>query len=377
MPATIASSESKPPMTSLSRRGLQRIIGVALIIAAFIVADTASAQGPLRRLGDRIRERAGGPVAPGINEPAAPLSPPASPPGRRPLLNGPLRTGPAARPAATGPVAGPAVPQSPPAGRAPAGATRSANYNRAAVASQRMADPAASRVEQSSAWESRQDFRGSGSRETVPPVPREPQSAPAFQSESLSSGAPIEQPASRARLGVVVDSPPVVTPPGLPPRRARGALVSEVQPDSAAAVAGIAVGDLIVSVDGRVVTSVRDLTDQLSGYKPGDEARFQITREERLLTADVTLAGPDGIALRRPETSAAGRPTATGSPSIMNGLGAAIGGLFGGPANPANAAAPQAPSAEAAENSPSISPETVRNSLPESLPPPAPEKDED
>jgi hypothetical protein len=92
----------------------------------------------------------------------------------------------------------------------------------------------------------------------------------------------------------------------------------------------------------------------LVGYEPGDEARFQITRNERLLKADVTFAGPDGIAPRRAEPGAAERPTATGSPSIISGLGAAIGGLFGG-------------SAEG----------TVRDSLPESLPPPTPEKDED
>lgn len=371
MPATIASPEHEPPMTSLTQRALQRASGFAFVFAAFtviafIVADTASAQGPLRRLGDRIRERAGGPAAPGINEPAAP----ASPLGRRPLLNGPLRSGPAAGPTAAGPTA----PQPPAVGRAPAGSTRSANYNRASVASQRLNDPAASRVEQSSAWESRQDFRGNASRETVPPVPRSPQPAQSLSTESISSAPPINPPSSRARLGVVVDTPPVVAPPGLPPRRARGALVSEVQPDSAAEVGGIAVGDLIVSVDGRVITSVRDLTDQLNGYEPGDEARFQITRNERLLKADVTFAGPDGIAPRRPEPGAAERPTAAGSPSIISGLGAAIGGLFGGSADAENGAAPRAP---AAEISPAISPETVRDALPESLPPPTREKDED
>jgi len=347
MPATIASSEPSRPRTSLTRRALQRASGVTVVITAFTVtvfvfADTTSAQGPLRRLGDRIRERAGGPVAPGMNEPVAP----ASPLGRRPLLNGPLRSGPAAT--------DPAVPQSPAVGRAAAGASRSANYNRATVASQRSADPSASRVEQSSAWESRQDFRGNASLEAVPPVPRRPQGAQSLPTQSISSAAPISPPSSRARLGVVVDTPPVVTPEGLPPRRARGALVSEVQPDSAADVAGIVVGDLIVSVDGRVITSVRDLTQQLAGYEPGEEARFQITRNDRLLTADVTFAGPDGIAPRRPEPRAVERPTAAGSPSIISGLGAAIGGLFGS-------------SAEGA----------VRDALPESLPPPTPEKDED
>lgn len=347
MPATIASSEPRLLRTSLTHRAPQQASGVTVVITAltvtvFCLADTTSAQGPLRRLGDRIRERAGGPVAPGMNEPAAP----ASPLGRRPSLNGPLRRGPAATV--------PATPQPPAVGRSAAEASRSANYNRAAVASQRSGDPTASRVEQSSTWESRQDLRGKASGESVPPLPRRPQGAQSLATQSQSSAASTSPPSSRARLGVVVDTPPLVTPEGLPPRRSRGALVSEVQPDSAAEIAGIAVGDLIVSVDGRVITSVRDLTEQLVGYEPGDEARFQITRNERLLKADVAFAGPDGIAPRRPEPGAVERPTATGSPSIISGLGAAIGGLFGG-------------SAEG----------TVRDSLPESLPPPTPEKDED
>jgi membrane-associated protease RseP (regulator of RpoE activity) len=176
-------------------------------------------------------------------------------------------------------------------------------------------------------------------------------------------------------LGVVVDTPETITPPGLPPRRPRGALVSEVQTNSAAEVAGIAVGDLIVGVDGRVITSVRDLTDQMSGYEPGDETRIQIVRDDQLVMADVMLAGPDGIALRRPESKVTQR-SSTASPSIVSGLGAAIGGLFGGPADGgANTTAPRVPASKATENSPAISPDAVRNPLPETLPPPAPEKD--
>lgn len=376
MPAPIASAKNKRPATSLTRRGLRRAVGATLFVAVFVIADTASAQGPLRRLGDRIRERAGaGPVVPGV-EPGAP----APPLGRRPLFNGPLRNGPAGPaspgpaapgPAAPGPLAGPVTP--PPASRPSTGATRSANYNRAAQTAQRMPSPAATGVQQSSAWESREDFRGTASRDTVQPQTRASQAA--SPSESISSVPPIAPATSRARLGVVVDTPPVVTPDGLPPRRSRGALVSEVQPDSAAEVAGIAVGDLIVGVNGTVITSVQDLTDHLQGYEPGDEARFQVARNDQLLTADVTFAGPDGIAIRRPTRQS---PVNTsGSTSIMNGLGAAIGGLFGGPASGTTPDSPQTAADNAADNSPAISPETVRNSLPESLPPPAPEKDAD
>lgn len=372
MPDPIASFVHKSP-TLISTR-LSRFCGVAFIFSAFIVADTASAQGPLQRLGDRIRERVGGPIGPnvpGTNNPANPATP-ASPLGRRPLIGRPQPNAPAAgnpanrNPAAAQTQAGQARTATP----GQAGSPRSANYNRASATAQRMADPSASRVEQSSAWEARQDFRGSAAE----PISRPTQSV-ARSAESISAPRPINTPPSRARLGVVVDTPETITPAGLPPRRPRGALVSEVQPESAAEVAGIAVGDLIVGVDGRVITSVRDLTDQLSGYEPGDEARFQVTRDEQLLTADVTLAGPDGIAPRRPESKVTQR-SSNASPSIINGLGAAIGGLFSGPADGGAAAtAPRVPADNSAANLPAISPETVRNSLPESLPPPAPEKD--
>lgn len=356
--------------TSLSRTSLSRWCGLTLAVSVFIVADTASAQGPLRRLGDRIRERAvGGPVGPGFNAPATPPAP-ASPLGRRPLIGRPQPNDPGAGSSAS---RNSAAAQSQSSALGQAAPARSANFNRAAATAQQTANPAASPVEQSSAWESRQDFRGSSIGGADASIPRQPQVA--RSAESASSPPLTTTPVSRARLGVVVDTPETITPPGLPPRRARGALVSEVQANSSAEAAGIVVGDLIVGVDGRVITSVRDLTDQMSGYEPGDEARFQIARNEQLLTADVMLAGPDGIAPRRPESKVSQRSSAA-SPSIINGLGAAIGGLFGGPADGgANATAPRVPAANASENSPAISPESVRNSLPESLPPPAPQKD--
>jgi len=326
------------------------VCGVVCVAAVLTISDTVSAQGPLRRLGDRIRERAGGPIIPGMDAPV----PPASPLGRRPLLGRPQPPVPAP--------GNPAAVQQPSTARGQVLPTRSANYNRAASSSQRSAAQAASRVEQSSAWESRQDLRGSASSQAAPPSPPQPEV--------------VSPPASRARLGVVVDTPPVVTPPGLPPRRQRGALVSEVQPNSAAEVAGITVGDLIVGVDGRVITSVRDLTDHLSDYEPGDEARFQIARQDQLVVTDVMLAGPDGIAMRRPEPNPSAK-SGSGATSIMGGLGAAIGGLFGGSADGNTESAPQVPAENNGSNSPTISPETVRNSLPESLPPPVPEKAED
>jgi hypothetical protein len=338
---------------------------------SWMVVDTAMAQGPLRRIGDRIRERSSGPLAPGIDSPApAPPQTAAPPQPRRPLLGRQDAPGPNPNP----PIDGRQQPTA-----------RSANYNRAAARTgTNVTNVPAPLVRQSSALEPQTDIRsGVNGRSDGPgqaPQPGVPQ--PGFSQVSTANGA-IAEHGNRARLGVVVDTPPTIAPVGLPPRRPRGAMVSEVQPDSAAAVAGVVVGDLIVGIDGSVITSVRDLTEQLNRYEPGDDIQLQFVRDDQLMIADISLAGVDGVAAR-PRPNAAPRLPGTASPSIVSGLGAAIGGLFGGPPvrqpdrQPDRQPEPPAPAPAANLNnqSPTLSAEAVRNSLPETLPAPIAEKDD-
>lgn len=363
-----------------------RTPSLALLFAIclnWIIVDTAVAQGPLRRIGDRIRERSGGPLAPGLNaaEPAVP--PVANPPQpRRPLLG---------RQDAAGTNQAPAIAATQPPGVRPQGVgqtgARSANYNRAVGrVGAGPTNAAVPLVRQSSAIASRGDLRGGVNDRTAGPnqTPQPGVPQPASGQVSTASVA-IAEPGNRARLGVVVDTPPTITPAGLPPRRPRGAMVSEVQPGSAAAVAGIVVGDLIVGVDGRVITSVRDLTEQLNRYEPGDRVELQWVRDDRLMVTDLSLAGADGLAKGDPST-ATPRPPATGSsgavpsggavPSIVSGLGAAIGGLFGGSAGRSPEPQSPAPATERNDKPSGLSAEAIRNSLPETLPAPAPEKDD-
>ncbi len=361
---------------------------VGFVVLAVVVSSSigiADAQGPVRRLGERIRQRTsetpppgalsgqrapgaiGGPRVPGTSGLRAPIS----------------RSQPAAAPSG-------------PSGQsqadqdlqrrgtvAPTGfAERSANFNRATASG---AATAAARAGAASAdWQTRGDAASSSALREVPPAPA-PRSPLAKQqaADSFDRQVPAEvyQPDNRARLGVIVDTPPVTEVPGLPPRRPRGALVTEVHPNSAAEASGLRPGDLIVGLDGQLVASVLDLTDRLGGYEPGDAMRIQFTRDERLINSHVTLAGPDGFASNaavsndRSAAPPSGLAGASGG-GIMSGLGSALGGLFGGNAaanrsQPDGQPSPQLPELIVPDGA--SKDEETSDVLPEPIPAPLPE----
>lgn len=79
---------------------------------------------------------------------------------------------------------------------------------------------------------------------------------------------------------------------------ARGAAVEEVFPDSPAARAGLAAGDLIVAVAGQPVARREDLTTAFSGRPPGTALALELRRGEA--TRTVSLAAerpPKGLGL--------------------------------------------------------------------------------
>jgi serine protease Do len=59
----------------------------------------------------------------------------------------------------------------------------------------------------------------------------------------------------------------------------KGALVAQVQPDSPALAAGIKSGDVIKSVDGKNIETVRDLTRMISAVKPGTSVKLDLWRD--------------------------------------------------------------------------------------------------
>ena len=71
----------------------------------------------------------------------------------------------------------------------------------------------------------------------------------------------------------------------------KGALVAQVTPDSAAMAAGIQAGDVIKSVDGKNVESIKDLTRMISAMKPGTSAKIVLWRDGKDMTVMAKIRG--------------------------------------------------------------------------------------
>ena len=93
-----------------------------------------------------------------------------------------------------------------------------------------------------------------------------------------------------ARLGVMVMS---LTPElrayfGAP--NDKGVLVAKVEPSSAAAKAGMKVGDVIVDVKGNAVDDASDVIEALSNAKTGDKVHVDVVRDHKSMGVDATIS---------------------------------------------------------------------------------------
>jgi len=70
---------------------------------------------------------------------------------------------------------------------------------------------------------------------------------------------------------------------------AKGALVAQVEPKSAALAAGIQSGDVIRSVDGKDIDNVRDLTRTIAEAQPGSTVKVGLVRDGKTMTLDAKL----------------------------------------------------------------------------------------
>jgi serine protease Do len=96
-----------------------------------------------------------------------------------------------------------------------------------------------------------------------------------------------------ARLGVTLQdlSAPLATSFGL--EAPDGALVSSVQPGSAAAKAGLKAGDVITHIDGDPVRVAGDVSSRVGLARPGDKLKLDIWRDKKRVSETVALGRAD------------------------------------------------------------------------------------
>lgn len=107
--------------------------------------------------------------------------------------------------------------------------------------------------------------------------------------------------AQRAWLGVETENMDAKKARELGVTEVKGVLVSNLEPESAAAKAGIQVGDILLKIDGFWINNNSQLAEKLALYYPGDQVELEILRkgQSQILTATLTnhLKGTDKITI--------------------------------------------------------------------------------
>ena len=78
------------------------------------------------------------------------------------------------------------------------------------------------------------------------------------------------------------------------PLNVDGVYVTDVVKDGGAFAAGMRKGDILIKLNGVRIISVAEMQDQISRYKPGDKISVTYLRDEKEVTANVTLKNKAG-----------------------------------------------------------------------------------
>ncbi len=95
---------------------------------------------------------------------------------------------------------------------------------------------------------------------------------------------------SRGWLGVLIQDVTHDLAPTFGMTQPRGALVAQVLPDSPAAGAGIQVGDVILSYNGKEVPTSSDLPPLVGTTQVGESSRLQVLRKGAPVTLEIRIA---------------------------------------------------------------------------------------
>jgi serine protease Do len=113
----------------------------------------------------------------------------------------------------------------------------------------------------------------------------------------------------RGWLGVRIQPVTEDLAEGLDLDEAKGALIAEVTDDSPAEAAGLAVGDVVLSVNDKPIDDVRDLTRTIARLDPGEDAELELWRQGEMASVTVRLGAfpePEQVALADPDQPKAG-----------------------------------------------------------------------
>lgn len=94
---------------------------------------------------------------------------------------------------------------------------------------------------------------------------------------------------TRAWLGVYIQevTPEIAEKFGL--EKPKGALVSDIAPDSPAERANLMRGDIILKIDEKAIQSVSELQQTVRSHRPGDNVKVELWRDKKTIVVDVTL----------------------------------------------------------------------------------------
>lgn len=130
----------------------------------------------------------------------------------------------------------------------------------------------------------------------------------------------------------------------------RGIEVVVVRDSSAGKIGGLKPQDRIVSVEGRLVKDIDGLIRELTLSQPGDEVQFGVVRGDSMLELNIEMGGPGGKPIqsataKRSPTPQADAPTrredgSNAGPSLLSGMGSALGGFFAGDGQKSGGAMP-------------------------------------